>query len=94
MQYRNNRGRAPLPERYDAFLELKQAIRDLRVVYDETRKRSLPGVIQKMERLLEYFEANEFVYRQHEIEEALKMPDLPYSVRIWLLYYLEKDMAQ
>lgn len=93
MRYQNNRGRPILPDRFSAFTELRESVRNLQIAYEQTHNTYVLKSIRILERMLEQFEASEFVYRQQEVDEALVMPDLPYSVRIWLLYYREKDMA-
>lgn len=85
--------RPPLPKRYESFGNDREALRLLKVLYEQDQNPLALKIMKLLQGDMARDEAREILFRQQEIDEALKMlPQLGDSVRSWLLYYRDKEM--
>lgn len=85
--------RPPLPKRYERFTNDREAMRLLRLIYEQDSNPLILRVMKLLQGDMDRDEAKEVLFRQQEIDEALKMlPQLGDSVRSWLLFYREQEM--
>lgn len=86
--------RPALPARFDIFQQSKNQVRRLEAVCERTQDADAKAALNEAREILAFFERHEALFRELEIEQAMGMlRDLPHSVRTWLLFYREQEMA-
>lgn len=83
-----------LTARFDIFQSAKNQVRRLEAVFERTQDRDAEISLNEAKEILAFFEVHEALFRELEIEQAMGMlKDLPHSVRTWLLFYRDQEMA-
>lgn len=86
--------RPPMPARFDIFQQAKNHVRRLESLYARTQDFDAEISLREAREMLAFFEEHEALFRELEIEQAMGMlADLPHSVRTWLLFYRDQEMA-
>lgn len=85
--------RPPLPDRHQLFAQLRDVIRQVRVMYTEMPFERVADILRSLEQMAEKQDALEEFYRDEELRELVAdLRMYPFTIRTWVMFYRDKEL--